>query len=103
MNRSHRLAVLAVLAFLAVPLAAQSTDHRGSVAPAKNAARTVVIQPDAKYVNVDRWEIVSLMYNDKSFTWKFDTFGAPNFSLAEIAPSDFGTGHVRVYVSDRSF
>lgn len=98
MNRSHRLAALAVLASVTVPLTAQSADHLGTLASAKNADRTVVLQLDTKYVNVERGEIITLLYHDKSFTWKFDTFGLPTILLSEIAPGDFGAEQVRIAV-----
>jgi len=98
MNRSHRLTALTLFAFLTIPLVAQSADHFGSLTPAKNADRTVVLQPDTKYVNVERGEIITLVYKDKSFTWKFDTFGLPTIRLSEIAPGDFGAEQVRIAV-----
>lgn len=96
MNRFIPLAFTLVL-----PVAANSADHLGTPAPAKAADRTVVVKPGTKYINADRGDVVTVVHGDKSFTWEFDTFGAPNFALKEIAPGDFGTGHVRVYVSDR--
>ncbi len=75
-----------------------SGQHLGSAAPAARADRRIVLKPSTRYANVDRGETVTFVYGDKSFTWYFDTLGEPNFRLAEIAPKDFGTGHVQVYV-----
>lgn len=74
--------------------------HLGKVAPPKAASRTIVITPQTKYANVTRGEVVTFQNGDKSFTWNFDTLGAPTFRLAEIAPKDFGIGHVQVYVAN---
>ncbi len=80
--------------------------HLGVAAPIDKAGRRIVLDPGTRYANVVRGETVTFVYGDKSFTWQFDTLGEPNFRLAEIAPQDFGTGHVQVYVgpnaSDRS-
>lgn len=98
MNAYRHLALLALLAPLAVPLVVQSKEHLGTPAPAKSADRTVVLQPDSQYMKVDRGEVVTLVYKDKSFTWKFDTFGLPTFRLSEIAPNDFDAADVRIDV-----
>lgn len=74
--------------------------HLGTAVPEGAAARKIVITPRTKYANVKRDEVVTFQNGDKSFTWKFDTLGTPNFPLAEIAPKDFGTGHVRIYVDE---
>lgn len=73
--------------------------HLGSTAPEAAAGRTIELRPGAKYVNVVRGETVKLVSGDKSFTWRFDTLGTPNFNLTEIAPRDFPASGVRVYVA----
>lgn len=70
----------------------------GNAALEAKAARVITLKPMTKWANVQRGETVTFVYGAKSFTWYFDTLGTPNFALAEIAPKDFGTGHIRVYV-----
>jgi len=63
------------------------------------AVRIIKLDPESKYVNVYRDEIVTIVRGGKSFTWMFNTLGAPSFELAKIAPQGFDAGQVRVYVS----
>jgi len=42
---------------------------------------------------------VTIVNGEQAFTWMFDTLGTPSFELAKIAPRDFGTGHLSVYVA----
>lgn len=94
----HTFSALVLITALGLPAAATAAEHFGGPALAKNADRTVVLTADTKSVNIERGEIVTLVYMDKSFTWKFDTLGVPTFPVADIAPKDFGTGHVRLAV-----
>lgn len=134
MTRHHHLLTLMLATAFSLPVAAGADDKRigednsnwlshnpvsqgplkntvrgsplGSAAPVAAAERRIALNPGTRYANVVRGETVTFVYGDKSFTWQFDTLGEPNFRLAEIAPQDFGTGHVQVYVgpnpSDRS-
>ncbi len=72
----------------------------GSPAQGMPAARVVKLNADAKYLNIQRGEVVTVVNGEKTFTWRFDTLGTPTFELAKIAPQDFGTGHIVVYVAD---
>lgn len=63
--------------------------HLGSTAPEAAAGRTIELRPGIKYVNVERGETIKFVSGNKSFTWRFDTLGTPNFTLTEIAPRDF--------------
>ncbi len=74
--------------------------HLGSTALPAAAGRIIVITPRSRYANVQRGDVVTFRNEDKSFTWKFDTLGTQTFPLAQIAPKDFGTGHVQVYVAE---
>ena len=74
--------------------------HLGVSAPEATAGRRITLAPDTRYANVVRGETVTFVYRGKAFTWNFDTLGTPVFELAEIAPRDFGTGHVRIYVGE---
>jgi len=71
----------------------------GTPAQGALAARVIKLGTGSEHLNVNRGEIVTIVNGGKAFTWRFDTLGTPSFGLAKIAPRDFGTGHVRVYVS----
>lgn len=63
------------------------------------ADRTVVLEPGAKWVNVNRNETVKFVLGDQSFTWRFDTLNQSVIDLDKIAPAGLlgGTG-IKVYV-----
>ena len=69
----------------------------------QQADRYIVLKAGKKFVNVTQGETVKFTSGDKSFTWKFDTLGTPNFQLADIAPTDFETNNVRIYVGKNMF
>jgi hypothetical protein len=64
------------------------------------ADRTVKMTEKTKYINVLQGTVVTIVNGNKSFTWKFDTLGAPKIELAKIAPADFGAGKVVVLVQE---
>lgn len=124
MTRYHPVLPLMFLTVLALPITAGADDKRdiegnpnwydhppsqgprksvgselGATAPAAAAERRIVLDTDTRHANVTRGETVTFVYRDRAFTWKFDTLGTPNFLLRQIAPKEFGTGHVRVYVA----
>lgn len=72
----------------------------GSQAPATAAARTIVINSDTKWVNVENGETVQFSVGGQSFTWNVSTFpGATSFDLSKIAPAGVKLSNVRVYVA----
>ena len=71
----------------------------GTPAQGALAARVIKLGAGSEYLNVNRGETVTIVNGEKAFTWRFDTLGTPSFELAKIAPRDFGTGHLRVYVA----
>lgn len=71
----------------------------GTPAQAALATRIIKLGTGSEYVNVNRGEAVTIVNGEKAFTWMFDTMGTPSFELAKIAPRDFGTGHLSVYVA----
>lgn len=72
----------------------------GMPAPDDAAARTVVLDDGARYVNVADGETVRLVHGAHSFTWTFDTVGRDGVvALERIAPRDFGLAGARVYVA----
>lgn len=72
----------------------------GMQAPATAAARTIVINGDTKWINVENGETVQFSIGGQSFTWNFSTFpGETSFDLTRIVPAGVKIGNVRVYVA----
>ena len=71
----------------------------GTPAQGALAARVIKLGTGSEYLNVNRGEVVTIANGEQAFTWMFDTLGTPSFELAKIAPRDFGTGHLSVYVA----
>lgn len=103
----HSLAAGAIaVAFASGASAMDSVSHArdtdaplGTPAQAALASRIIRLGIGSEYVNVNRGEVVTIVNGENAFTWMFDTLGTPSFELAKIAPQDFGTGHLRVYVA----
>ena len=90
----------AALALSAASLSASaltSGDLYGEPADASAAARTVVVTPQTKFINVSRGEIVNVKAGSKEFAWDFDGLARP-FELNKIAPEGALDHSVRVYV-----
>ncbi len=92
--------------FASVAFAIDSVSHQratnaplGTPAQGVLAARVIKLGAGSKYLNVNRGEIVTIVNGEKAFTWRFDMVSMPSLELAKIAPRDFGTGHLRVYVA----
>jgi hypothetical protein len=69
--------------------------HEGS------ADRTIVLDANAKWVNVTGGETIRFVVAGKSFLWRFDTYSTePAFELNKIAPAGMlGERAIRVYVA----
>ena len=76
---------------------------RGMPGNPEQADRNIALKAGKKFANVTQGATVKFTSGDKSFTWKFDTLGTPNFQLADIAPTDFETNNVRIYVGENMF
>lgn len=64
------------------------------------AMRIVDLSTGSQSVNVKQGDIITFTAAGKSFTWQFDTLRPDtNFKLADIAPKDFDTRNVMVYVA----
>ncbi|MFC3107628.1 CzcE family metal-binding protein [Undibacterium arcticum] len=75
-------------------------DLLGDPAPVSAATRTIVIAPNAKYVNVTGGETVKFVVGDKSFAWYFDgPEDVSSFDLNRIAPSGVLDHAVIAYVA----
>lgn len=70
----------------------------GSPASVTAATRTVSLA-GTRYVNAVQGEVIKFVAGDKAFAWRFDTLNVPSFKLADIAPKDFPTGDVEVFVA----
>ena len=84
----------------AFSLPALAHTHRGMPVQSGIADREVTLADGAQYLNVTRNETVRINVAGKSFTWRFDTFGAPVFKLGEIAPQVASAKDVLVYVAE---
>jgi hypothetical protein len=95
----------AVLAFTlslsALPsMAATNTDLLGQPAPAAAANRTIRINPDTRYVNVQGGQIVRFDVGGQTFTWNFDgPQTLQSFDLNQVAPPGLLGHSVTAYVS----
>ena len=75
-------------------------DLLGDPASPSAAARTIVITPDTKYVNVTGGETVRFVVGDKTFAWTFNVARTiMSFDLNQIAPPGVLDHKVTVYVA----
>ena len=103
-------AVLAGLASQTVLAASEGGDTwsrfaYGTPAAATPADRIVRLGPNSRRVNVAYGETVRFVAEsgnpaERSFTWRFDVIPEGNsFDLSQVAPADFPSHNVRVFVS----
>lgn len=72
----------------------------GSAASESAAARTVMISPKTKSVNVVGGETVKFVAGDKTFAWSFDVPDTvTSFDLNRVAPAGMLDHKVRAYVA----
>jgi hypothetical protein len=100
--RQHPSTILLLAFFIGglTGCANKYVDLLGQPAPVTAAQRTIVINPDTKYVNVEGGQIVKFVVGDKAFAWDFfvaRTIGA--FDLNAVAPPGMLDHPVRAYVS----
>ncbi|WP_263772148.1 CzcE family metal-binding protein [Propionivibrio soli] len=100
MNTSFtRFALIAGLCVAGTATAYAAIDTSfGQASVAVSRARTVTVDSQTKYINVERGETVTINAGGKTVTWKFDTpyQGSIAFPLSKIVPEAGGT---TVYVS----
>lgn len=75
-----------------------NADYYGEATNPAAAARTIVVGPGTRWVNVDQGEIVKIVVNGQEFAWDFDGT-LPTFNLKQIAPQGFIVKDVTVYVA----
>jgi hypothetical protein len=72
----------------------------GQPASVSAAERTIVINPDTRYVNVTGGETVGFVVGDKSFAWNFFVARTVNdFRLNDVAPPGVLDHPVQAYVA----
>jgi hypothetical protein len=72
----------------------------GDPAPVAAATRTIVIEPDTRWVNVTGGDIVKFVAGDKTFAWNFDVSSAiSSFDLNRVAPPGTLNHQVTAYVA----
>lgn len=75
-------------------------DLLGSPAAPTAATRTIVIQPDTRWVNVTGGEIIKFVVGNQVFTWNFNTSPTVgNFDLRQAAPAGVFDHQVQAYVA----
>lgn len=72
----------------------------GMPAPGGDVSRVVEIGPGAQSIRVTQDERVEFRSGNRSFSWQFSTWTTDSFDLALIAPPNFASGGVRVYVTE---
>lgn len=98
-QRIHLIAV-ALLAACAHGKVEQPIAFLGDPAPLTAAAKTMVITPDTKWVNVTGGDIVRFDVGDKSFAWTFNVAsGVRSFDLSRVAPPGILNRRVEAYVA----
>ena len=81
----------------------------GTPATATSTDRTVRLGPDSHRVDVANGETVHFVAEgrngrERSFTWRFDTLPeGVSVDLSKLAPADFPSHNVRVFVSPDPF
>ena len=74
-------------------------DRYGSAAAPQFIGRTIVVDANTRYVNVQHGETVTIRDGANSVNWSFDGIGN-SFDLAKILPAAAADGHmVKVYVA----
>ena len=93
--------IIALSAASVSAFALTDADRYGEMANPAAAMRTIVVQPNARWVNVTHGEIVKFVVNGREFAWDFDGL-LSNFKLSVIDPQDGNAENVQVYI-ERSY
>ena len=70
-------------------------------ASGNGATRVIAVNRSLPSVAVTRGETVTFVNGPKRFTWVFNDLDTSPVRLSGIAPADFGSGHLTVYVLPR--
>lgn len=91
------LTIVLSAASLCAVAATLSPKLLGETVPTTAATRTIVINPNTKYVRVQSGETVKFVVGGQEFGWQFDGPEGP-FDLGQIAPAGVVDHKVRGYV-----
>ena len=76
-----------------------AADKYGSAAAPQFMGRTIVVDANTRYLNVQHGETVTIRTGSNSVNWTFDGIGS-SFDLAKIIPAAADDGRmVKVYVA----
>ncbi|GGC57378.1 CzcE family metal-binding protein [Undibacterium terreum] len=101
MNLKSLIRGIIGLAFIATAvssLAATGSDLLGEPAPADKATRTISIDANTRYVNVEGGETIRFEINGKAIAWVFDG-SVSSFDLERVMPNGLLDHKVMAYVS----
>jgi len=91
----------AAAALSAVSLAATAmvtqADMLGYPAQASSVRRTIVINPNTKWVTVERGEVIKFVANGREFAWAFNGMSS-SFDLKRVAPAGALDRDLEVYI-----
>ena len=101
MKNTFTVTIAAVGLVACLSAAAQGTGSIfwGSPVPVAQAGRTIVINPDTRWVNVAQGETIRFVAGSIEFSWRFDGPDARSFDLAQVAPAGAVPGSITVYVA----
>lgn len=72
----------------------------GSPAAPAAAARSIVVTPDTRWVNVTGGEIIRFVVGENTFTWNFNNSPTvSNFDLRQVAPAGLFDHQVQAYIA----
>jgi hypothetical protein len=95
------LPAFAAAALSAVSLAAtavvRQADVLGNPAQASAVQRTIVINPDTKWVTVEHGEVIKFVANGREFAWAFNGMSS-SFDLKQVAPTGALDRDLEVYI-----
>lgn len=93
------VATLCLVACLSAAAQGASNLFWGSPVPVAQAGRSIVINPDTRWVNVAQGETIRFVAGSVEFGWKFDGPGSRSFDLAQVLPAGAVTRPITVYVA----
>ena len=70
----------------------------GGPAPMSALQRTIAIDANTRWVNVNNDEVVNFSADGTTFAWRFAALGSRPFDLREVAPANTLSQAVTVYV-----
>jgi len=84
-------------ASLVATAAVTETDMLGNPAQASAVQRTVVINPDTRWVTVEHGEVIRFVANGREFAWAFNGLSS-SFDLNKVAPAGALDRDLKVYI-----